>query len=147
MRTSRSLGTQRSPRISALPDAPSRAVHLGYASYACAHSGVSAAGAIGPSTRPRPNVVAPSSPALDASVARTASAASALQAPGFRGDAQCSAVKQRQVPELRWSVRFCGTLRQAQIASRRLITRRSQVQLLPWLADPLTVRVSLWRNF
>jgi hypothetical protein len=28
VRTSRSLGTHRSPRISALPDAPSRAVHL-----------------------------------------------------------------------------------------------------------------------
>jgi hypothetical protein len=46
-----------------------------------------------------------------------------------------SASMQWSVPEMAWNPRFGGTLRHACTESGRLITRRSQVQILPPLLE------------
>ena len=59
------------------------------------------------------------------------SAASVLQAPGFRSDVTLFRLNATAVANLACSVRFCGIRRHELAHSRRLITRRSQVQILP----------------
>jgi hypothetical protein len=43
----------------------------------------------------------------------------------------CSALMQQVKPDLAWEPHYGGMLRHAYARSRRLITRRSQVQILP----------------
>jgi hypothetical protein len=87
--------------------------------------------------RGRPTEARESSPPTRASAlsATAAEAASVLQAGGFRRMPRGSAPKQRPASDLACSLHFCGIRRHALTHLRRLITRRSQVQILPPLLD------------
>jgi hypothetical protein len=60
-------------------------------------------------------------------------AASVVQASRFAAMSPCSAERQPRRANLAWSLHFGGIQRNACTYSRRLITRRSQVQILPSL--------------
>src|SRR5436190_9021188 len=62
---------------------------------------------------------------------KAASTASALQAPGFRGDVIVFHPNAADVTNLARNLHLAGIRRNACTRSRRLITRRSQVQILP----------------
>jgi hypothetical protein len=57
--------------------------------------------------------------------------ASVLQAPGFRSDASVFCLNAPVKPDLAWNLHCGGMQRHTYARSRRLITRRSQVQILP----------------
>ena len=67
----------------------------------------------------------------DAPRARSGSAASVVQASGFRTDVTVFRLNAASRPNLAWNLHLGGIRRNAYTHARRLITRRSQVQILP----------------